>query len=272
MRISWDNYAQIGATISGSPSAATGYAFGNLARAERSLTYRSASPATAFDASTTWTGNLPVSAVALFGLPAGLGNAGPLYVNIFTWNGAAWNLVAESTFAADVSNNSAFARFGNWESRTLLWRPAAAVTAQGVKIVLSVTSAITWTASRLWIGNTWTPARGIAYTSTFGMNDTSERVRAADGSLRTIEGPKYRTMSVTFPALSDQEHSDLDYWHRVAARDALLLPFAGEGSQREANETWIGRLVSPVSRTARPVWLPSGTISATAATLEFEEI
>lgn len=273
MRISWDNYSVYG-TLTGSPAPASGYSYANLARSERSLIVVVPS-STSIQAQSIWGYDASVNTVALFGLPQGSGTIPTMTVTVETYDGSAWTTRATTLFTNGVPDNAAFMRMGHWTFRNAIWRADVALVVRGARITCSVGSAQEWRASRLFAGSAWALNGGASYEAAFDCIDTSESVRAADGTLRTIPGVAYRTMRIPFKSLVDFDIDWLYFQHNqgvLKTKDLLILPFWGEGSLREANEAMIGRVTGDISAMVRAAWLPGSQYNIRAAMLELEEV
>lgn len=223
----------------------------NLADPQRSRILQTSASHTSMTLDVTWAAAANVGIAGVFGLPDILGAS----VTVSTYNGSAWASADTCTWTAGVPSDSNFSRMLSGRCE-ILWHPAAAVSVKGVRFAISVSSAITWTASRLWAGDYWAPETNVDYGLSLGLIDTSVHVRSASGSLRTRPGALYRRLSLPLSWLTATDLSTLATAARAGGcgwktKDRLISLLPAEGSGREPEAHMIGRFANDLDLSLR---------------------
>jgi hypothetical protein len=105
-------------------------------------------------------------------------------------------------------------------------------------------------ASRMSLGNYFSPRKNISWGMEFGWDDNSTQYRTDGGSLRTDPRESYRKWSLKMAHLADDERERLTEVLRLAGKrkDMFISIYPGAGGDKERNFSGQVKIVDPLPR------------------------
>jgi hypothetical protein len=138
--------------------------------------------------------------------------------------------------------------FESWPaSYFTIWLNASVDAVMGFKITITDSGASSYLeAGRIYIGDYWTPAVNASYGAKMGWKEQSRQFRTDGGSLRTEGYEPYRSFSLAFDTLNEEERAEItNTFRRLGLRkDFFMSIYPTEGGEREKDHTAAVKFVS----------------------------